>query len=173
MVICLIGRMGAGKTTLAKFLCQNKGFVQVGSDMLREYISTKNPGWEEMADIMSKGENISDELFEAALAHKFKTIAAGANILWDGVHTAKRVRIFERFAPIDQAFYLDAPPEITVKRIEGRERFDSTPAVMEYRNKSFDENLPEILDELAGLVTHVDATHGIDDIKLLVLNQLI
>jgi adenylate kinase len=84
MNIILIGPPGAGKGTQAKRLVSKRGFVQLSTgDMLREAKSSGTEMGQRVAEVMARGELVTDEIVIGLIAEKLDSVA-GAGVIFDG-----------------------------------------------------------------------------------------
>ncbi len=84
MNIILIGPPGAGKGTQAKRLVAERGMVQLSTgDMLREAKTSGSEMGQRVADVMARGELVTDEIVIGLIAEKLDTLN-GAGAIFDG-----------------------------------------------------------------------------------------
>lgn len=84
MNIILIGPPGAGKGTQAKRLVNERGFVQLSTgDMLREAKSSGTEMGQRVAQVMARGELVTDEIVIGLIAEKLDSVS-GAGVIFDG-----------------------------------------------------------------------------------------
>ncbi|MGO4908774.1 adenylate kinase [Pseudorhodobacter sp. W20_MBD10_FR17] len=82
--IILLGPPGAGKGTQAKRLVEARGMVQLSTgDMLREAKTSGSEMGRKVADVMARGELVTDEIVIGLIREKL-TGAAGGGFIFDG-----------------------------------------------------------------------------------------
>ncbi|MGB8812236.1 MAG: adenylate kinase [Paracoccaceae bacterium] len=82
--IILLGPPGAGKGTQAKRLVDERGMVQLSTgDMLREAKSSGSDMGRRVADVMARGELVTDEIVIGLIEEKISG-AAGGGFIFDG-----------------------------------------------------------------------------------------
>lgn len=82
--IILLGPPGAGKGTQAKRLVEARGMVQLSTgDMLREAKTSGSEVGRKVADVMARGELVTDEIVIGLIREKL-TGAAGGGFIFDG-----------------------------------------------------------------------------------------
>lgn len=84
MNIILLGPPGAGKGTQAKRLVAERGMVQLSTgDMLREARASGSAMGRKVADIMDRGELVTDDIVIGLIEEKLNS-AGGAGFIFDG-----------------------------------------------------------------------------------------
>jgi adenylate kinase len=126
MNIILIGPPGAGKGTQSRQLVTERGMVQLSTgDMLRE---AKQSGTEmglRVADVMSRGALVTDEIVIGLIAEKLDSLGQ-AGAIFDGFpRTLAQADALEalmqtRGTPIDHVIEIQVDDEALVARISGR-----------------------------------------------------
>ena len=82
--IILLGPPGAGKGTQAKRLVEERGMVQLSTgDMLREAKTSGTEMGRKVADVMARGELVTDEIVIGLIEEKI-TGQAGGGFIFDG-----------------------------------------------------------------------------------------
>jgi adenylate kinase len=82
--IILLGPPGAGKGTQAKLLVEGRGMVQLSTgDMLREAKSSGTEMGRRVAEVMARGELVTDAIVIGLIEEKLKT-TGGAGFIFDG-----------------------------------------------------------------------------------------
>ena len=126
MNIILIGPPGAGKGTQAKRLVTERGMVQLSTgDMLREAKGSDTEMGKRVADVMGRGELVTDEIVIGLIAEKLDSLD-GAGAIFDGFPRtlaqadALEVLMAERGTPIDHVVEMRVDDAALVARITGR-----------------------------------------------------
>ncbi len=126
MNIILIGPPGAGKGTQAKRLVTERGMVQLSTgDMLREARDSGTEMGQRVAEVMSRGALVTDEIVIGLIAEKLDSLGA-AGAIFDGFpRTLAQADALEallqgRGAPIDHVIEMRVDDEALVARISGR-----------------------------------------------------
>ncbi len=84
MNIILLGPPGAGKGTQARLLTERRGMVQLSTgDMLREAQSSGTEFGRRVAEVMARGELVTDEIVIGLIEEKLET-GAGGGFIFDG-----------------------------------------------------------------------------------------
>ncbi|MCL7464583.1 adenylate kinase [Phaeovulum sp. NW3] len=82
--IILLGPPGAGKGTQARKLVEERGMIQLSTgDMLREAMAAGTEMGKRVADVMSRGELVTDEIVIGLIEEKMAG-ADGAGFIFDG-----------------------------------------------------------------------------------------
>jgi adenylate kinase len=84
MNIILLGPPGAGKGTQARILVEQRGMVQLSTgDMLREAKDSGSDMGKLVADVMARGELVTDEIVIGLIREKLETVNA-SGFIFDG-----------------------------------------------------------------------------------------
>ena len=84
MNIILLGPPGAGKGTQARHLVDTRGMVQLSTgDMLREAKDSGTEMGKVVADVMAKGQLVTDEIVIGLIREKLETVEA-SGFIFDG-----------------------------------------------------------------------------------------
>ena len=84
MNIILIGPPGAGKGTQAKRIVSQRGMVQLSTgDMLRDAKSSGTEMGLRVADIMARGDLVTDEIVIGLISEKLESVSGGG-VIFDG-----------------------------------------------------------------------------------------
>ncbi|WP_376875193.1 adenylate kinase [Albirhodobacter sp. R86504] len=82
--IILLGPPGAGKGTQARKLVEERGMIQLSTgDMLRAAMGSGSEMGKKVADVMSRGELVTDEIVIGLIEEQIKT-AGGNGFIFDG-----------------------------------------------------------------------------------------
>lgn len=85
MNIILLGPPGAGKGTQAQRLVEARGMVQLSTgDMLREAKSSGTEMGNMVADVMARGDLVTDEIVIGLIEEKLETADAPGGFIFDG-----------------------------------------------------------------------------------------
>ncbi len=85
MNIILLGPPGAGKGTQAQRLVEARGMVQLSTgDMLREAKSSGTEMGNMVADVMARGDLVTDEIVIGLIEEKLETAEAPGGFIFDG-----------------------------------------------------------------------------------------
>ncbi len=83
--LILLGPPGAGKGTQARTLCETFGFVQLSTgDMLREAKEDKSELGTKVANIMAKGELVTDDIVIGLIEKKLASEKNNKGFIFDG-----------------------------------------------------------------------------------------
>jgi len=85
MNIILLGPPGAGKGTQAGKLVEERGMVQLSTgDMLREAKDSGTEMGKRVADVMARGDLVTDEIVIGLIEEKLETAVAPGGFIFDG-----------------------------------------------------------------------------------------
>lgn len=85
MNIILLGPPGAGKGTQAKILVDERNMVQLSTgDMLRAARTSGTEMGKKVADVMDRGELVTDEIVIGLIEEQLTTAEAGGGFIFDG-----------------------------------------------------------------------------------------
>ncbi len=85
MNIILLGPPGAGKGTQARILTDERQMVQLSTgDMLREARTSGTEMGRRVADVMDRGELVTDEIVIGLIREKLESGAKGGGFIFDG-----------------------------------------------------------------------------------------
>lgn len=126
MNIILIGPPGAGKGTQAKRLVSERGMVQLSTgDMLREAKTSGTEMGNLVADVMARGDLVTDEIVIGLIAEKLDSLQ-GAGAIFDGFpRTLAQADALEALMAskgdaIDNVVEMRVDDDALVARITGR-----------------------------------------------------
>lgn len=123
--IILLGPPGAGKGTQAKRLVEERGMVQLSTgDMLREAKSSGTEMGRKVAEVMARGELVTDEIVIGLIGEKLAT--GGQGFIFDGFpRTLKQADalgelLAKRGMKLDAVIEMQVDDAALVARITGR-----------------------------------------------------
>ena len=126
MNIILLGPPGAGKGTQAKFLCEERGMIQLSTgDMLREAKDSGTEMGKIVADVMARGDLVTDEIVIGLIREKLKGDKKGGFIFGGFPRTLAQADaladlLAEEGETLDYVIELQVNDEVLVQRIVGR-----------------------------------------------------
>ncbi|MFE3838365.1 adenylate kinase [Pseudogemmobacter sonorensis] len=124
--IILLGPPGAGKGTQAKRLEDDRGMVQLSTgDMLREARSSGSEMGRRVAEIMDKGQLVTDEIVIGLIAEKIEAGSEGGFIFDGFPRTLKQADalgalLASKGTTLDAVIEMRVDDAVLVKRITGR-----------------------------------------------------
>lgn len=126
MNIILLGPPGAGKGTQAQMLVEGRGMVQLSTgDMLREARTSGTEMGKIVADVMDRGELVTDEIVIGLIREKLEA-GGGNGFIFDGFPRtlaqadALDALLEETDQGLDAVIELEVNDEVLVGRIVGR-----------------------------------------------------
>ena len=126
MNIILLGPPGAGKGTQARFLVDERGMVQLSTgDMLRAAKDSGTEMGKRVAEVMARGELVTDEIVIGLIREQLET-AGGSGFIFDGFpRTLKQADalgdlLAEVGQELDQVIELRVDDDALVARITAR-----------------------------------------------------
>lgn len=126
MNLILLGPPGAGKGTQAKRLEQERGMTQLSTgDMLREAQASGSEMGKQVAEIMARGDLVTDEIVIGLIEEKLNA-APGGSFIFDGFPRtlAQADALGEALSrhgqKVDAVIALEVEDEVLVDRVSGR-----------------------------------------------------
>lgn len=126
MNIILLGPPGAGKGTQARILVEKRGMVQLSTgDMLREAQSSGTEMGRRVAEVMDRGELVTDEIVIGLIEEKLENTSSGG-FIFDGfprtlAQADALAALLERKGQkLDVVLEMRVDDEALVRRITGR-----------------------------------------------------
>lgn len=126
MNIILLGPPGAGKGTQARILVEERGMVQLSTgDMLRDAKESGTEMGKKVADVMARGQLVTDEIVIGLIREKLQTTEANGFIFDGFPRTLKQADalaelLAEMGQKLDAVVELRVQDEALVKRITAR-----------------------------------------------------
>ena len=127
MNIILLGPPGAGKGTQAGTLVEKRGMVQLSTgDMLRAARSSGTPMGKRVAEVMDRGELVTDEIVIGLIDEALEGEAAKGGVIFDGFPRtlaqadALADLLARKGQSLDAVIELRVDDEALVERITGR-----------------------------------------------------
>lgn len=126
MNIILLGPPGAGKGTQARHLVETRGMVQLSTgDMLREAKSSGTELGNRVADIMAKGELVTDEIVIGLILEKLESDGSNSFIFDGFPRTLNQADALGELlksanSPLDAVIELEVDDDALVERITAR-----------------------------------------------------
>lgn len=127
MNIILLGAPGAGKGTQARTLVEKKGMVQLSTgDMLRAARTSGTEVGNRVAEVMDRGELVTDEIVIGLIGEALESAAASGGVIFDGFPRtlaqadALGALLEEKGLALDAVIELRVDDEALVDRITGR-----------------------------------------------------
>ena len=127
MNIILLGPPGAGKGTQARILVEGHGMVQLSTgDMLRAAKTSGTEMGKRVAEVMAKGELVTDEIVIGLIAEQLDGEAGKKGLIFDGFPRtlaqadALEDLMAEKGKSLDRVIEMRVDDDVLVDRIAGR-----------------------------------------------------
>ncbi len=169
--LVFLGPPGAGKGTQAILLCKKQGLLHLSTgDLLRAEVKASTPLGLEAAEIMNKGELVSDSLVLSIVEKRLSDFNGGW--LLDGfprtLPQAESLEILLKqiHQPIDAVVLIELKDEVLIKRLLARGRSDDDEAVIRHRIQLYKEKTAPLVDHYnkQGLVNTIRGDGDIEAI---------
>ncbi|GFI61672.1 adenylate kinase [Clostridiales bacterium] len=123
MKLVLIGAPAAGKGTQAARLVEHYSIAHISTgDMLREEVARGTDLGKEAKAIMDTGGLVSDEIIIAMVKERIKKDDCAKGFILDGFpRTVVQAEKLEEMVKLDKVVYINAPDDVTLKRLTARE----------------------------------------------------
>lgn len=178
MNLILFGPPAAGKGTQAKRLVQERGLIQLSTgDMLRAARASGTELGKTVADIMDRGDLVSDEIVIALIEEQLDSHPNANGFIFDGfprtVAQAKAldVALEKRGHAVDWVVRLRVDDEALMKRItkrfEDEGRKDDNPETFAIRLENYNKQTAPLLPYYAaqGKLSEVDGMADIETVS--------
>jgi len=169
--LLFLGPPGAGKGTQAIRLCNRNGLSHLSTgDLLRAEVKAATPLGIEAAEIMDKGELVSDSLVLSIVEKRLSDLHGGW--LLDGFpRTLPQAESLEVLLkqinqPIDAVVLIHLNDEVLIERLLARGRSDDDEAVIRHRLRLYQEKTAPLVDHYnkQGLVKTIEGDGDIEAI---------
>ena len=177
MNIILFGPPGAGKGTQAKTLVTERGWMQLSTgDMLRSARAAGTELGKRVADIMDRGDLVSDEIVIALIDENLVEAEKAGGAIFDGFpRTVAQAEALDtllsgRGAKIDKVVRLVVDDNELVERMEKRAaeegRADDNIEAFKVRLKNYNDQTAPLIPFYAdqGKLAEVDGMGGIEEV---------
>ncbi len=167
--LLFLGPPGAGKGTQANLLCKKYGLVHLSTgDLLRDEVSSGSVLGIKAAEIMNKGELVSDELVLSIVEGRLVNINDGW--LLDGfprnVSQANSLKnLLEQInQPLEGVILIKVADDYLIKRLVERGRQDDNEQVITNRLKIYREKTSPLIDlyKKQGILEEIEGNADID-----------
>jgi adenylate kinase len=178
MNIVLFGPPAAGKGTQAKVLTKERGFIQLSTgDMLRAARSSGSDLGKKVADIMDRGDLVSDEIVIALIEEQLEGNPEAPGFIFDGfprtIEQAKAldVSLANRGTEVDSVIRLRVDDNVLLGRVSKRfaeeGRKDDNPDSFKIRLGNYNKQTALLLPYYAkkGKLSEVDGLADIETVS--------
>ncbi len=176
--IALFGPPGAGKGTQSEYLIQkyHLHYISTG-DLLRKEISEKSALGMQAQNIIASGGLVSDEIIVQIMEKTITSHPQANGFLFDGFpRTYTQAYILEGLmiklnTQLDALISIKVSEEVSLERLVSRgktsSRSDDNEEVILNRLREYNDKTLPVLNfyQAKGLVTEIDGTQSIDDVK--------
>ncbi len=167
--LLFLGPPGAGKGTQANLFCKKYGLVHLSTgDLLRDEVSSGSVLGVKAAEIMNKGELVSDRLVLSIVEGRLANINEGW--LLDGfprnvnqAHSLKN--LLEKInQPLEAVILIKVADDYLIKRLVERGRQDDNEQVITNRLKIYREKTSPLIDlyKKQGILEEIEGNADID-----------
>lgn len=173
--VLLVGPPGSGKGTQAERICKELKIPHISTgSMLRDAVASASDLGKKVADVLAKGELVSDELITSIVAYRLKANDCQSGFLLDGFpRTAPQAEALDLIlanSPLTHVIELAVPHAEIVKRLLDRAkvqgRTDDTLEVIENRLRVYDAQTKVVIDHYRGpCLFQVDGSRSIDEVS--------
>jgi len=178
MNIILFGPPAAGKGTQAKMLTVQRGFVQLSTgDMLRAARAAGTELGKKVADLLDRGDLVSDEIVTALIEEQLDSNKDAAGFIFDGyprtVEQAKSLDkvLAARGTKLDRVIRLRVDDEALLARVttrfEEQGRKDDNPETFKNRLETYNKQTAPLLPFYTeqGKLSEVDGMADIETVS--------
>ncbi|HEY9595605.1 MAG TPA: adenylate kinase [Spirochaetia bacterium] len=136
MKLIFLGPPGAGKGTLAGYVCKEHGIPQISTgDIFRDAIKRETELGKKVKEIVGRGDLVPDELTVSLVKERLAQADAKAGYILDGFpRTIPQAEALETFEKLDAVINFAISDELVVKRLSGREICKSCGAIYHVTN---------------------------------------
>lgn len=169
MNIIILGTVGAGKTTQARFLADFLGIPLLNAGDLLFYASqSDDPQFVGVREKMQKGELVDSNIMHKLLAGHLLQLEHKNGTLLDGhPRTVEEAEDLDKIWYVDKVIYLKLSDEEVVKRLSFRGREDDTPEIIARRLEIYHKETEPVLEyyRQKGKLEEIDASKSIEEIQ--------
>ena len=167
--LLFLGPPGAGKGTQANLFCKKYGLIHLSTgDLLRDEVSSGSVLGIKAAEIMNKGELVSDELVLSIVEGRLVNIKEGW--LLDGftrnINQANSLKnLLEKInQPLEGVILIKVADDYLIKRLVERGRQDDNEQVITNRLKIYREKTSPLIDlyKKQGILEEIEGNADID-----------
>ena len=167
--LLFLGPPGAGKGTQANLVCKKYGLIHLSTgDLLRDEVSSGSVLGIKAAEIMNKGELVSDELVLSIVEGRLVNINEGW--LLDGfprnVNQANSLKnLLEKInQPLEGVILIKVADDYLIKRLVERGRQDDNEEVITKRLKIYRDKTSPLIDlyKKQGILEEIEGNADID-----------